>query len=119
MRELPDGAGPRGIDPLDMLQTRIGEYWDSDRATYEDELNAWRDRTAAAVLVGPTAAPARVRAAGRRRVAAPRVRAAGRRRVAARATSPARPLVAPRQVRSAARRREATTILANQPSRDS
>lgn len=28
------------------------EYWDSDRASYEDELNAWRERTAAPVAVG-------------------------------------------------------------------
>ena len=26
-----------------------GEYWDSDRATYEDELNAFRERTAAPI----------------------------------------------------------------------
>ena len=29
-----------------MMRARIGEYWDSDRATYEDELDAWRERTA-------------------------------------------------------------------------
>jgi hypothetical protein len=103
MRELPDGADPRGIDPSVMLQRRFGEYWDSDRATYEDELNAWRDRTAAAVA---PAAPAWVRAV------APR-------RVAARTASPRRPRVAPRRLQGWARRREAMTNLANQPSRDS
>jgi hypothetical protein len=65
MRELPDGAGPRGIDPSVMLQSRFGEYWDSDRATYEDELNAWRERTAAAAVVGP----AQLRRLARRTVA--------------------------------------------------
>jgi hypothetical protein len=29
-----------------MMRARIGEYWDSDRAIYEDELDAWRERTA-------------------------------------------------------------------------
>ena len=27
------------------------DYWDCDRATYEDELGAWRERTAVAVAV--------------------------------------------------------------------
>jgi hypothetical protein len=39
------------------------EYWDSDRASYEDELNAWRDRTAVAttplVVAIAVAAPVR------------------------------------------------------------
>jgi hypothetical protein len=82
-----------------MLQTRIGEYWDSDRATYEDELNAWRERTYPAVPVV--------------------ARIVTRRRVATRATLPRRPKVAPPRVRSSARRREVMTKLANQPSRDS
>lgn len=102
MRELPDGAGLRGIDPSVMLQRRFGEYWDSDRATYEDELNAWRERTAAAA---PTDGKTRRHAVAHRRVVA---------RTAARP-----PLVARRPVRSSARRREAMTNLANQPSGDS
>ena len=37
-----------------MIRT-TDEYWDSDRASYEDELNAWRDRTAAPVAVAVVA----------------------------------------------------------------
>jgi hypothetical protein len=47
-----DGAEPPGIDPPDMNDTGrdfwADEYWGSDRATFEDELSAFRDRTAAA-----------------------------------------------------------------------
>ena len=38
------------------------EYWDSDRASYDDELNAWRERTAiATVSVEVPLAPSRPR----------------------------------------------------------
>jgi hypothetical protein len=43
------------------------EYWDFDRATYEDELDAWRERTAAPVASMPAA-----RRSATRRVIAPR-----------------------------------------------
>jgi len=51
---------PRG-PPESMLPSMIrasDEYWDFDRASYEDELDAWRERTAApmapmAVAVAP------------------------------------------------------------------
>jgi len=43
------------------------EYWDFDRATYEDELDAWRERTAA-----PVAARAAVSRPLARRVMASR-----------------------------------------------
>lgn len=36
-------------------------YWDSDRASYEDELNAWRDRTAAPLEPVAPLAPAETR----------------------------------------------------------
>jgi hypothetical protein len=116
MRELPDGADPRGIDPSVMLQTRFGEYWDSDRATYEDELNAWRERTSAAAPI-VSVMPARARPVARRRVAA-RTVAPRRQLVAPRRHlgAPRSQLVAPRNAQSSVRRRQ---ILANQPSGDS
>ena len=47
------------------------EYWDSDRASYEDELAAWRDRTAVPVAVAVVAPVTRFepRKSGRRPVA--------------------------------------------------
>ena len=42
----------RSANPIlrSMIRT-TDEYWDTDRASYEDELNAWRDRTAMTVAV--------------------------------------------------------------------
>ena len=51
----PDAARRLEIDAVATMQTR-GEYWDSDRATFEDELNAWRERTAAPVAAELTTA---------------------------------------------------------------
>jgi hypothetical protein len=51
----PDAARRLEIDAVATMQTR-GEYWDSDRATFEDELNAWRERTAAPVVADLSAA---------------------------------------------------------------
>jgi hypothetical protein len=50
----------RPPNPILRLMIRAAdEYWDSDRASYEDELNAWRERTAAAVAAAVVApAPA-------------------------------------------------------------
>ena len=51
----------RPANPILRLMIRAAdEYWDSDRASYEDELNAWRDRTAAPVALAATR-PARPR----------------------------------------------------------
>ena len=52
-----------------MMRARIGEYWDSDRATYEDELDAWRERTAAPVAAEPTILVHRQRRTATRRPA--------------------------------------------------
>ncbi len=43
---------PLGADSILRRMIRANDdYWDSDRATYEDELGAWRERTAVAVAV--------------------------------------------------------------------
>jgi len=48
----------RAPNPILRLMIRAAdEYWDSDRASYEDELNAWRERTAAPVAVAVPEAP--------------------------------------------------------------
>jgi hypothetical protein len=47
------------------------EYWDADRASYEDELDAWRERIAAPVA---PVAPASIASVWMPRVAASRAR---------------------------------------------
>jgi hypothetical protein len=44
MGMLADGMQAAARDPSTMDTT--AEYWDSERATFEDELNAFRERTA-------------------------------------------------------------------------
>jgi hypothetical protein len=44
MGKLADAMSPAARDPSTMDTT--AEYWDSERATFEDELNAFRERTA-------------------------------------------------------------------------
>jgi hypothetical protein len=77
--------------PILRLMVRAGdEYWDSDRASYEDELNAFRERTAGPVAVAEIAA---IRSEARR---------PARRPVAVAATRDRRPPL--RRSRSASRR---------------
>src|SRR5687768_6845625 len=47
MGDLPDDLASGESDPSTMIRA-TDEYWDSDRASYEDELGAWRERTAVA-----------------------------------------------------------------------
>jgi hypothetical protein len=83
----------RPANPILRLMIRAAdEYWDSDRASYEDELNAWRERTAAPVAVVVARRPARrpvgVTATRDRRLPLRRTRSAkrlGARRTAIRA----------------------------------
>jgi hypothetical protein len=60
MGVLPDAVASRESDPASMIRA-ADEYWDSDRASYEDELNAWRNRTAAPVAVAVAIVVARPR----------------------------------------------------------
>ena len=55
------GVVPMPADLVDSILRRMirtgDDYWDSDRATYEDELNAWRDRTATPLAFGHLVTP--------------------------------------------------------------
>jgi predicted signal transduction protein with EAL and GGDEF domain len=70
MGVLPDVIVPGESDPSAMIRA-ADEYWDSDRASYEDELNAWRERMAAsvAVAVAPALRRSEARLPDRRPVA--------------------------------------------------
>jgi hypothetical protein len=60
MGVLPDVRAVAESDAATMIRA-ADEYWDSDRASYEDELNAWRERTAAPVAVAVPDRPAHPR----------------------------------------------------------
>lgn len=83
MRASPDVARARQSDPSTMIHA-ADEYWDFDRATYEDELGAWRERTAVALVttVAVAEAPVPTRRIERR----------ASRRAAARPFAPRRPI---------------------------
>jgi hypothetical protein len=97
MGVLPDVRAVAESDPATMIRA-ADEYWDSDRASYEDELNAWRERTASPVAVALPEAPA-TRSEARR---------PARRPVAVAATRDRRPPL--RQSRSASRRATPLTL---------
>ena len=59
MRDLPDAAASARNPILRRMIRANDDYWDSDRATYEDELGAWRERTAVAVAVAASDHPIR------------------------------------------------------------
>lgn len=74
MGVLPDARAAVESDPSTMIRA-ADDYWDSDRASYEDDLNAWRERTAAPVAVAEVPA---TRSEARRPVRRPIAVAAGR-----------------------------------------